>query len=74
MKVFFYFQLKTYLIKTMNQKKQTFKVFIDNKYQYLTEEEFLKYEKEFLKQFEFKKIINYAKQEIKRRNTRRLIN
>ena len=39
----------------MNQKKQTFKVFIDNKYQYLTEEEFLKYEKEFLKQFEFKK-------------------
>ena len=56
MKVFFYFQLKTYLIKTMNQKKQTFKVFIDNKYQYLTEEEFLKYEKEFLKQFEFKKI------------------
>ena len=38
--------------------KPTYKCWIDElgRYQYLTEEEFLEYDKEFMKQFEFKRI------------------
>tara|TARA_R100000406_G_scaffold80340_1_gene61639 strand:- start:289 stop:471 length:183 start_codon:yes stop_codon:yes gene_type:complete len=52
------FHLQTLFLTTMEKPnyKPTYKLFIDGRYQYLTEKEFVEYEKEFMKQFEFKKI------------------